>query len=449
MSNSLQSYEPALAAPTDSNGPISDSPRGPIILGMIILFIFFGGMGGWAFTAPLNGAVMGNAEVKVEGNRKSVEHLDGGIVQAVLVKEGDPITAGQVVVVLDDSQARAAYDVLAQEDTMLRATQARLLSELNNSTSVEFPDDLMERRGEPFVEQAIDTETDEFSSRRSALQGQRDVLEQRIAQLHDDIIGFDAQAAAERTQLKSVQDELAILTYLLKRQLVDRMRPLELDRTAAGLSGQIADMAAQSAKSREAIGEYQDQIAQLDKDRAAEITQSLSETRLKLLDVEPRLQSAATILAGMQVRSPYSGKVVDLAVFSRGQVIKPGERILDVVPSDTDMVVEAQIAVEDISDVHAGMVAEVRLTSYKQRITPLIHGQVIEVSADRLTNDKTGAPYYLAEVAVNPSELAASPQIQLYPGMPATVLITTQRRTALDYLVGPLVASFDHAFRQR
>ena len=181
----------------------------------------------------------------------------------------------------------------------------------------------------------------------------------------------------------------------------------------------------------------------------ADVAANLGDTRAKLLDVGPRLESAQKSLQRTVVRAPYTGTVVGLNVFSVGAVIKPGDRILDIVPDGTDLVVEAQIAVDDIADLQQDMAAEVHFTAYKQRLTPTIHGTVTEISADRLTDPRTGAAYYTAIIRIDPKDLAAAPEISLYPGMPATVMITTEKRTAFEYLVGPLFASLDRSFRQK
>jgi len=203
------------------------------------------------------------------------------------------------------------------------------------------------------------------------------------------------------------------------------------------------------AKLRQAIAEQKQQIAQLDNDRMTEVTKDLRDTQARLLEVIPRLMNAQAVLNRIQIRSPYTGRVVGLNIFSVGGVINRGEKILDVVPDQDSLVVEAQIGVDDISDVHPNARAEVHLTAYKQRIIPIVHGDVIQVSADRLTDPKTGNPYYTALVRVDEQELAALPNIQLYPGMPAQVQIPTTERTAFQYIVGPLVMSFNQAFRQK
>ncbi len=429
--------------------PPRDSARGAIIAGFAILLVFFGGFGAWAVTAPLNSAVVANAVVKVQGNRKSVQHSDGGTVTALRVHEGDHVNESDILLTLDDTDARAQVQVLAEQQILFEAVQARLEAERDSVDTITFPSDLATRHSDPSVAAAIAGQIKEFRNRRDALEGQKAVLEHRVAQFREDIAGNRAQRTAYQQQLDSVVSEKASLKGLLDKELIPRARMLELDRTEAGIRGQIAEINAAIAKAHQAIGELDDQIAQLVKDRAAKISSDLRDTRAKLLDLAPRLMSARAALARTVVRAPYAGAVVGLNVFSVGAVIARGERILDIVPDATAMVVEAQVAVEDIADIHPGMTAEVHFTSYKQRVTPLIHGTVTEISADRLSDERTGRGYYVAEVAVDHQELAATPEIKLYPGMPATVMVVTKQRTAFDYLVGPLSASFDRAFRQR
>jgi epimerase transport system membrane fusion protein len=236
---------------------------------------------------------------------------------------------------------------------------------------------------------------------------------------------------------------------LVAQGLIARPRFLQLERSSAALEGQAADTLANIAKLRQAIAEQTQQVSQLDNDRMAEITKELRDTQARLLEVIPRLINAQAVLNRANIRSPYAGRVVGLTVFSVGGVIGRGEKILDVVPDKDSLVVEAQIGVDDISDVHPNARAEVHLTAYKQRIIPIVHGDVIQVSADRLTDQRTGNPYYTALVKVDESQLAALPNVQLYPGMPAQVMIPTTERTAFQYIMGPLVMSFNQAFRQK
>ena len=439
---------PRPADPTATPRP-SDSATGAVRAGWVIILLFFGGFGYWATTAPLNAAVVGEAVVKVEGNRKSVQHIDGGTVKEILVREGDQVHASDVVMVLDDTQIRAEVEVLQQQLVQLMATEARLRAEFAGASVIEFPAELTLNTADKVTAAAIIDQQHEFESRRQAMTGRELVLRQRISQYTEQIGGLEAQAEPMATQLASVATERKSLEELLAKGLTTRTRVLELQRRESEFIGRKAELDANISRSREAISEVREQIAQLQKDQSEEVTAQLRETRAKLLDVTPRLRAADVALGRTAVRSPYAGKVVDLAVHSVGAVIGRGERLLDIVPENTTLVVEAKVRVEDIADIAPGMLAEVHFTSYKQRVTPLIHGLISEISADRLTDERTQVPYYLALVDVDATELAASPEIQLYPGMPATVMITTKERTAFDYFVGPLSASLDRAFREK
>lgn len=431
------------------DGPPSDSARGATRAGWLIILLFFGGFGTWAATAPLNAAVVGEAVVKVEGNRKSVQHPDGGMVKEILVREGDRVYAGDAVMVLDDTDIRAEVEILEQQYLQLLATETRLRTEYARGSKIVFPLELLAAGDNAVAAAAMDDQMQEFASRREALAGREGVLRQRISQYQEQIVGSEAQRAPLQDQLTSMAAERVSLEDLLEKGLTTRTRVLELKRRESQIAGQTAEIEARIATAREAIAELEQEIMQLQKERAAEISGQLREIRGKLLDVTPRLQAARISLERIAIRTPYSGRVVDLAVFSVGGVIARGERLLDVVPDDLSLVVEARIKVEDIADIAPGMKAEIHFTSYKQRVMPLIHGMVGEISADRLTDERTQLPYYLAQVEADANELAASPGVQLYPGMPATVMITTKERTALDYMLGPLTASFDGAFRQQ
>ena len=440
---------PAAIEATGDAAPPDDSMRGPAIVGWAIVVLFFGVIGGWAVTAPLNGAVVAQSVVKVDGNRKSVQHLDGGIVKELRVKEGDHVNQGDVLVVLDDSQARAEYQVLSEQFYVLRATEERLRAELNHVAKLEMPADFKAHLDNANVVAVWNGQVYQFQTRAAALEGQRKVIGEKIAQLESQIRGGEAQVRAYREQLISVKKEMDSIQSLVKDGLIARPRYLQLERSGAALQGQEAETEAGIARFRQAIAEQQQQMAQLDSDRASDVSKDLRDTQAKLLEVIPRMLNAQAVLGRMQVHSPYAGRVVALNVFSVGGVINRGDKILDIVPDQDSLVIESQINVDDISLVHTQMRAEIHLTAYKQRITPIVHGDVIQVSADRLTEPKTGAPYYTALVKIDENELAELPNVRLYPGMSAIVMIPTVERTAFDYLVDPLVMSFKQAFRQQ
>jgi HlyD family type I secretion membrane fusion protein len=443
----------ALATPrqalTDYDQEISDSPRRYAVIGWVILLLFFGGLGAWAAIAPLNGAVVSQAVVKVDGNRKTVQHLDGGIVRDLKVKEGDHVQTGDVLIVLDNTQAQAEESVYAEQQLNLRATEARLLAELNRAATLTPPPDIAGRLSDPDVTLVWNGQVKQFDNRRNALAGEHKVIAEKVHQLQSQISGAEQQTATDQQQRDSVQKELDLIQPLAEKGLVTAPRLLQLQRNSFALNGQIQSAKSSIAGLQDGIAEQTQQANRIDSDWLADVAKQLHDVQAQLLEVAPKLANAQAVLSRTIIRSPYTGKVVGLNVFAVGAVIQRGDKILDVVPDDDNLTIEAQIPVDAISDVHPGMAAEIRLTAYKQRITPTVPGKIEQISADRLTDPRTGQPYYTAIVQMDQKELAALPQVKLYPGMPANVMIPTVQRTAFDYLVGPLAASFNTAFRQR
>ncbi|MFB9984777.1 HlyD family type I secretion periplasmic adaptor subunit [Mesorhizobium kowhaii] len=434
--------------PSEAGIPASDSIGAPVYIGVLIIVAFFGIFGGWAALAPLNGAVLADAIVKVEGNRKSVQHFDGGTVKEVRVKDGDIVKSGEILVVLDDSRIRSEFNLYAQQYALLRATDARIRAELDGTMAVAFPKDILKEH-EAYLKDAMANQVADLESQRASMAGATQILQRRIAELDEQIQGKEARVESFRAQLQSTVDEGAGLSKLLKAGLTTRTRVLELDRSASDLRGMIDESLGAIAGSRQTKAELESQIAQLTNERRAKLSTMLIETQSNLADLVPKMFAAQAAVDRAEVRSPYDGQVMDLSVFSTGAVVTPGQTILDIVPAQNSLIVQAQIHVEDISNLRPDMAAEVRFTSYKQRSIPTIHGRITRISADRITDSKTGFPYYVADIVVDPAELAAVPQITLYPGMPASVMIVTEERTALDYVLGPLLVSFHSAFRQK
>jgi len=428
---------------------VSDSARGTIIAGMSILAVFFGGFGTWAALAPLDSAVIALGVVKVEGNRKTVKHLDGGIVKELLVKEGDRVEKGQVLIRLDETDARARIDIFSGQYDSLKALESRLLAERDGLDTIRFPDFLLDRAGDDNVFEMLAGQINVFETRRASLAGQIAVLQQRIAQLRTQIGGFQAQKRSQERQLELIREELAGTRELHEKGYAPKTRVLALERKAASIEGESGELIADIARTRQAIGEAKLQIAQLQKERLAEATTELRDVQTRLGEVEPRLGWAKEMLSRTELAAPEAGYVLGLTAFTVGGVIAPGERVLDIVPADNTLIIEARIQPSDIDDVYAGMPAEVQLTAYKRRVVPTVDGVLTWVSADRLTDDRSGEAYYVAYVEIDPESLAEVGEIRLYPGMPAQVMIATGARTAFDYLIGPLTSSFDRAFREQ
>src|SRR5947208_2918317 len=304
--------------------------RGAMVAGLGVVAVFFFGMGGWAAYAPLNGAVVAPAVVKIEGNRKTIQHLDGGIVKKLLVKEGDRVAIGQSLIILEDTQARAAVDVLSQQSYALQAQEARLLAERDGDKAIAFPAEMTSQRDDPAIGKIIQTEARQFEIRLTGLEGQVSVLKQRIAQLREQIVGAEAQQTAVRESLVIVAAELKDQNFLLEKGLTQRPRVLELERTASGLRGQLGDLIGSIAKVRQAIGEMELQIIQARNTWTTEVAKDLREAQAKLADVTPRLQAARDVLDRTNMRAPYAGYVVELSVFSIDGVIQRGDKVMDI-----------------------------------------------------------------------------------------------------------------------
>lgn len=436
----------------DMSSPVSwpdDSARSVIISGLVLIGLFFGVIGTWAAFAPLDSAAVAGAVIKVEGNRKSVQHLEGGIVKELRVREGDAVKEGQVLIVLDNAQAQATYDVLRKQHLELLAQEARLKAERSGAGSVTYPKELTDLQSEPEVAAVMRGETALFNSRRATLQGQIELTRRRISQTREQITGLRGQNAAQQRQLESTREELRGLRDLFSRGYVPRQRMMELDRQAAALEGQAADSAAQIVRLGQQVEELNLQITQIQTDRMQQVDNDVRDVHARLLEALPKLQAARDVLERGEIRAPYSGKIVGLNVFGKGSVIGRGEKLLDIVPDTGELVVEANLGVDDIKDVRPGMRAEVRLTAYKQRTVPIVFGEVTHVSADRLTDSKTGTPYYLVQIKLDENDLKRYGGIKLIPGMAAEVAIPTGKRTALDYLIRPLTDSLNRSFRER
>lgn len=437
-----------LLPPTQARG---DAPRlgRPLVLGVATAATFFGILGLWSALAPLESAVVAPGEVIVESRRKTVQHLEGGIVEAVLVAEGERVAAGQPLLRLSDTASRAEWERLAGEADALKAREARLAAERDGQERIAFPPELVERRAaDAKVAEMLAGQEAIFATRRSTLAGQADILGQRVRQLEKQIDGLHAQEASARSQLALFEAELADTRRLLLKGLTTRPRALALERQAASLRGVLGDNAAAVAKAEEAIGEARMQMLDLRNRRAAEVAAELREVQTSLAELQARRAAAEDVQFRRVVPAPVAGMVVGLRVFTKGGVIAPGAPVMDIVPEEDRLVVRARIRPLDVDKVHAGQPARLRLLPFKRRTTPVLDGRLAQVSADRLTDDKTGESYFDARVEIDRAELARLPGIELLPGMPVDVLIATGQRTLIDYLLGPLTDSLAKAFRE-
>ncbi|WP_375592755.1 HlyD family type I secretion periplasmic adaptor subunit [Algihabitans albus] len=424
------------------------SARKAILAGVCVAALTFGGLGTWAASADLASAVLAPGTFVVEGDRKLVQHLEGGVVSQLFVKDGDSVEAGQLLLSLDATQVRASLGVLRANLDAALAERARLVAEREEKAAIVFPDALIERGEDPGVQETVTGQNRLFEARLAAFEGRVEVLRQRIAQLKEEITGIEAQQRSKTRQVALIGEELAGLQELFAKGLTEKPRILALQRDQARLEGERGEHLAAIARAKKAIGETELEILQSTLQRQEEISTSLREVQTRILDLSERIAAARDRVDKIELRAPTAGVVVSLAITTEGAVLQPGETVLEIVPHDTRLVIEAKLRPDDIDSVAVGQTARLRLTALVQRTTPTLTGRVIYVSADRLEEQRSGEPYFLALVALDPDQIARLEGQPVLPGMPAEVMVETGARTALDYLVQPISDTLAKAWRE-
>lgn len=418
--------------------------------GLIILT--FGVCGGWAALASIDSAVIAPGVVSVESRRQVVQHLEGGIVAEILVKDGQQVKAGEVLFRLDPTSSLANYDsVRAQLDTLL-ATEARLAAERDMAAAITFPAVLLARSDSPVVKAAIADQQAQFRDRKASLEGQIGILNQRVVQGETEIDGLAREKASAEEQLFYCDDELAGIQKLSDKGLVSKSRLAQLQREKARLQGVIGRNIADSAKAQATISEMRMQIQQIMQKQQEEVAQQIVETRQKIADLKEKLNISESVLKRIDIRAPRTGIVQNInpKIYTVGAVVRPGDTMLEVVPQNDELIVDAQVPTTDIDRLHGGVdQVEVRFPAFHARTTPLILGQLRSVSPDRLMDEQTRQPYYQAVVAVNNTDIPDEMKNRLRPGMPAEVIFSTGERSVMSYLTRPLTDALTHSFREK
>ncbi|HEX2528004.1 MAG TPA: HlyD family type I secretion periplasmic adaptor subunit [Geminicoccus sp.] len=380
---------------------------------------------------------MAPAVIVPEGSRKTVQHLEGGIVQAIRVSDGSHVRPGQVLVELDDTRARAEHAASFSEWQALTATEARLLAEQTSEDMPVFPPHLTDAAaGDAALASLLSTEAARFRTRKEALADGLAVLDKRIRQGQAEIAGYEQAIVSAERQLELVAEEFVSVKELFDKGLERKPRLLALQRAQAQIEGMRAQSVSAIAQARQAIAEAQRQKEAMLSERAEQVAGELAAVRRALATSGEKLRVAADRLERAVIRATVEGTVVDLRVKTIGGIIGPGEPVLDIVPQGDALVLEARVAPVDVDEVHGGLEARVHLLAYKSRNLPQIMGRVSAVSADRLTDEKTGQPYYRARISVAPGSLPDG--VTMTAGMPAEVMIVTGERTALQYLLQPV-----------
>ena len=451
---------PANVAPAPARRPPIDLPfdpildakaprtRWPIIVGLVFMVGFFGGFMLWATTAPLAEAAIAPGVIKVEGTRRTLAHLEGGIVREILVRDGTRVEAGQVVMRLDDIQANATLDALRAQRFGLLAQDARLDAEAANARDVAFPLALT-TAGHARADEVMAGQRALFEARQGSLMSQVLVLETRVAQHQAVIAGAQGQLSATRRQLELIRQEEVMRRGLVNQGLARLPELLALQRALAGLDGQIVDLNGQIARAQGAIAEAQRGIEQVRSQRQQEVSAELREVAARLAETEERLRAAEDVAVRREITAPEPGTIVNLRHFTIGAAIRAGDPVMDLVPVRDRLVAEVNVQPFDIDVVYPGLQAEIRLPAFKQRLVPYLHGRVTFVAADVTTDQATRATYFRAYVEIDEEQLARLPAVFLVPGMPVEAHVMIGQRTFWRYMTQPVRDSLHRAFHEQ
>lgn len=421
----------------------------PILTFLAVAALFFGGLAVWSTCAPLATGAIAQGMVRVDTNKKTIQHLEGGIIREILVRDGDRVRAGQTLVRLDPMAARADQAVLENQSRTAQLEEARLLAERAGADEFEVPIALRPFASKPEIAQLISAQRGILRSQRSALRADIDVQIRKIAQQQAQIESLNAQIGTTQEQIRLFKEELVTAQDLLARGYERKPRVLGLQRSVAQAEGDLSSFTGRLETASQTIAEMRAQIEVIRKQRDKAISDDLDKARTKREEAEQQLRKSADKLRRIEVVAPQDGYVLGLKVFAAGAVVGAGAPILDIVPDDENLVLYAKVNPLDIDVVHEGLSAQVRLVAYKQRIVPSLPGRVTQVSADAVTDDASKGQFYTARIEVSPEELSRVPGVRLYPGMPIEAVILTGDRTLLDYLMRPLLDSFSHSFREQ
>jgi HlyD family secretion protein len=442
----LQSYRASLVD-RDATSP-HDSIRRYTIAGMLVVLFLTCGVGLWAGTMEISGALIAPGTIVVESNIKKVQHPTGGVVGQLLVQDGAHVKAGDLLVRLDDTITRANLAIVTKTLTELTARKARLEAERDGSPAIKFPDELVQQSNLPEIAQVIAAETRLFELRTAAKAGRKAQLEERINQAKEEIIGFAAQRAAKEKEVDFIKHELVGVRDLYEKNLVPITRLNQLQREATRLDGERGQLLAAVAQAKGKIAELELQILQVDQDLSSEVAKELREIDGKIGEFVERKVSALDQLKRTDIRSPQDGTVFQSTVHTVGGVIPAGEPIMLIVPNADNLTVEARISPQDIDKVQFGQSATLRFPAFNSRTTPEIFGSVSQIAADITTDQRANLSYYTIRIAMPPDQVTRLGAVKLVPGMPVEAFVKTSDRTVISYLVKPLSDQIERAFRE-
>ena len=409
--------------------------------GWIVVIVGFCGFMLWAMVAPLDKGVPLSGTVAKESNRQAVQHQAGGTVQEVLVKDGDRVKRGQVLARMNPVMAKSAFDMTEGQYFTARATEARLMAEMANRRTIDFPDELKKRRSDPRVAEIMSLQEQLLISRQMSLQNEQSSIEENIAGLKLQIQGLQESRNSKKDQVNILKEQLSGMRDLAKEGYVARNRLLDLERTYAQLGGAISEDIGNIGRAQRQVMELGLRRAQRQQDYQKEVRTQLSEVQREAQAQGARLQAMNFELSNVEVKAPAAGTVVNLAVFTNGGVVQPGFKMMDIVPTNDPLVVEGHLPTNLVDKVHPGLKVELMFSAFNTNKTPHIEGEVTQVAADRNVDERTGMPYYVTHVKVTPAgaRKIAENKMDIRPGMPVELFVKTGERTMMSYLLKPII----------
>ncbi|MDJ0387146.1 HlyD family type I secretion periplasmic adaptor subunit [Roseomonas sp. E05] len=439
---------PPLSAPE----PLLDSPRprtrGIMLFGLLATAVFVGGFSAWSFMAPLAEAAIAPGQIRSEGNRRIIQHLEGGIVREILARDGDKVKAGQVLMRLDDLQSDVGLETLRVQRWALLAQDARLAAEAAGAPEISFPPALRDSN-DPRALEAMTGQRTLFAARQMSLNSQLQVLEARIAQHAATTSSAEGQIASQRRQLALINREAQDVETLVKQGLERMPRLLGLQRNMASLEGNMVDLQGQVERARASVAEARNQMRQTRDQRMAEINTEARDVRAKLNEAEEKLRAARDTQTRREIVAPEDGTIIASRFFNEGAVVRPGETVMELVPTADRLVAEVQLSPNDIDVVYPGLESEIRLPAFKQRLVPYLHGHVTYVASDVTQDERTRASYYRVQVAVDEDQMRRLENVELRAGMPVEAQIQIGSRSFFRYMMQPVIDSFHRAFHEQ
>lgn len=438
---------------------VQQSARWPSLLGCGVLVACGLGFGAWAATAPLDGAVVTSGTFVASGQNKQVQHLEGGIVGEVAVKEGDLVEAGHTVLRLDPTAAVAKLRMLVLRRYRLVATQARLEAELAGQDTFTLPQTGGIESKDPEVQSIVARQTSEMNARRTKIETEETVIRKEIAGLQESIAGYQAQINATEERLKLFREELKDKSALFDRELIRKAEVFAVQRDEAALNGQLGELVGRVADSRQQVARAEQQIASLHSTATQKAVEELRETESALDDITEQIRSASDIVQRAEIKAPVRGIVIKLNQHTQGGVVPAGGTILELLPVNDELIIEGRVSPDQVAHVKEGQPALVRLSALNQRVTPMIEGRVSYLSADTITDrskmsaaspEGTDRGSFIVRVALDDRDIEAKvPDFKPLPGMPADLFIRTGERTFFEYIMEPVMESFSRAFREK